>query len=165
MTEIERWNAAVDTRKRAKHEAKLGRTTGRPIGPIVPKPGSAHPFRRAQAYYMHVLELKSKYQHDLPLLQTLINGLPPYRSRGHGGKHRTKNRTGVPAPRSKYQPHQGRSEAARRVFSALPAEQRAFIRRIEKNFAEYANEDTGPALIGVCSTEANQLLAALREEK
>jgi hypothetical protein len=101
-----------------------------------PKPGSAKPFKRAQAYYMEVLALKQKYSNDLGLLQSLINGLPPYKSRGHGGKHRTKNHITIPAPRSKYQPHHGKSECARRVFSALPAEQRAYIRRIEGEVME-----------------------------
>lgn len=136
MTELEQWNARVDAAKKAEHEAKLGRTTGRPITPVVPKPGSAHPFKHAKAYYMHVLELKAEHANNLGLLQLLINALPPYRSRGHGGKHRTKNRITIPAPRSKYQPHQGKSECGRRVFSALPAEQRAFIRRIEGEVVE-----------------------------
>lgn len=132
---IEVWNAAVEAKKQARHERRLGATTGRPIGRVEPKPGSAKPFKRAQACYMHVLELKQQYGHDLMLLQALINGMPPYTSRGHGGKHRTKNRTlsGVfrTIGRSKYVPHQGKSECVRRVFSALPAEQKAFIRRIE----------------------------------
>ena len=55
---IEAWNAAVDARKQARHERRLGATTGRPIGKVEPKPGSAKPFKRAQAMYMEVLKLK-----------------------------------------------------------------------------------------------------------
>jgi hypothetical protein len=114
MTEtIEQWNARIDAERAAKHAAKRGT-----IETPEPKTGSAKPFRRAREMYMSVLELKAKHQFDTLLLQALMNAFPQYRSRGHGGRHRTKNRTILGAwnqSRSKYMPHQGERECARRA--------------------------------------------------
>ena len=92
-------------------------------------------FKRAAALYMQALELKQQYAHDLLTLQMLINALPAYVSRGHGQrpKHMAPSCMGKwTQPRSKYQPHQGKSECARRVFQALPKAQRDYIRSIER---------------------------------
>ena len=136
---VEQWNAEVEARKQARHERRLGATTGRPVVKAERKPGAAKPFKRAQAMFMQILALKQKLAHNLPELQIAINSFPPYVSRGHGWRGRIKNRTlsGVwrTVGRSKYVPHQGKSEMARRVFQALPAEQKAFIRRIEGKVA------------------------------
>ena len=91
----------------------------------------AKPFKRAAALYMEALELKATYGNNLTLLQTLINALPPYVSRGHGRKPRRMCRTTTATARSKYMPHQGKSECARRVFQSLPKDRRAYIRSIE----------------------------------
>lgn len=118
---IEQWNAKVVPRNTRRQRSSGDR-----------KPGGAKPFKRAAKLYMEALELRSKHANDLLLLQMLINGLPAYVSRGHG------HRWGYSAPRtnfyprgSKHMPHQGKSECARRVFQALPAAQRAYIRSIE----------------------------------
>lgn len=119
MNEIEEWNAAVDAAKQAKLLAKV--EDGMEFIQPEPKQGSNQPFKRAKKMYMDVLELKAKHQNDTLLLQTLVNAFPAYVSRGHGGRHRTKNRTVLGAwnqARSKYEPHQGARECARRRVSA-----------------------------------------------
>jgi hypothetical protein len=64
-------------------------------------------------------------------LQSTLAGLGAYVSRGHGRAPRKMCRTNFRGGQSKYQPHQGKSECARRVFQALPKAQRAYIRSIE----------------------------------
>lgn len=116
---IEQWNARIDAERKAKLLGKLA--DGAEFVQPEAKQGSMHPFKRARKMFMDVLELKSQYQHDTLLLQTLINAFPAYRSRGHGGHHRTKNRTILGCwnqDRSKYMPHQGKRECARRVRAA-----------------------------------------------
>lgn len=121
MESIEQWNARVTAEKQAKLLSKV--QDGMEFVQPEPKQGSANPFKRAKKMYMEVLELKAKHQYDTMLLQALINAFPAYRSRGHGGRHRTKNRTVLGRwnqQRSKYSPHQGARECARR---ALPNSQ------------------------------------------
>lgn len=96
--------------------------------------GKSQPFKRAAAMYMEVLALRSKLQNNLPELQLAMNSFPGYQSRGHGWKPKLWQRTILGnwnQDRSKYRPHQGKSECARRVFQALPTEHRALIRRVE----------------------------------
>ncbi len=119
---IEQWNAKV-----------VPRNTRRQLSSPDRKPGGAKPFKRAAALYMQTLELRQKYAKDLVLLQALINGLPEYKSRGHGRTPPRMCRTNFYPRGSKYQPHQGKSECARCVFQALPAAQRAYIRSIERD--------------------------------
>lgn len=117
---IEQWNAKV-----------VPRNTRRQLSSPDRKPGSAKPFKHAAALYMQTLELRQKYANDLSMLQMLINGLPAYISRGHGHRkgYSASRENFYPRP-SKYRPHQGKSECARRVFQALPAAQRAYARRL-----------------------------------
>ena len=92
---------------------------------------NGRPFARAAAMYMQVLALRERFQHDLAALRFALSGVPEYRSRGHGRTPRRMARTNFYPRPSKYQPHQGKSEAARRLFQALPKAQRAYIRSIE----------------------------------
>ena len=117
---IEQWNAKV-----------VPRNTRRQLSSPDRKPGGAKPFKRAAKLYMEALEMRQKYANDLTMLQMLINGLPEYKSRGHGHTPPRMCRTNFHRNHSKYMPHQGKSECARRVFQALPAAQRAYIRSIE----------------------------------
>lgn len=97
--------------------------------------GKPQPLKRAAALYMEILALRSKLMNNLPALRVALAALPDYVSRGKGGKrpkHMARSILGRwTEDRSKYQPHQGKSECARRVFQALPASERAFIRSIE----------------------------------
>lgn len=118
---IEQWNAKV-----------VPRNTRRMQGNDNRKPQDHKAFKRASALYMQALELRQKYANNLSMLQMLINGLPEYKSRGHGRTPPRMCRTNFHRSHSKYTPHQGKSECARRVFQALPAAQRAYIRSIER---------------------------------
>ena len=118
---IEQWNAKVTPRNTRRMRSSDNR-----------KPQDPKAFKRAKALYMQGLELKTKWAYDLTMLQMLINGLPEYKSRGHGRAPRRMCRTNFHRNHSKYQPHQGKSECARRVFQAMPAAQRAYIRSIER---------------------------------
>ena len=118
---IEQWNAKV-----------VPRNTRRMKGNDNRKPQDPKAFKRPKALYMQGLDLKAKYANNLGLLQMLINGLPEYKSRGHGRRVPVMVRTNHFPRGSKYRPHQGKSECARRVFQALPAAQRAYIRSIER---------------------------------
>lgn len=56
-------------------------------------------------------------------LQTAIQGLGEYKSRGHGGRYKAHGKHNkcmkkMLNQRSKYQPHQGKREIARRVQQA-----------------------------------------------
>lgn len=117
---IEQWNANVVPRNTRRQRSSGDR-----------KPGGAKPFKRAAKLYMEALDLRQKYANDLSMLQMLINALPGYVSRGHG--HRwgySAPRTNFHGSRSKYQPHQGKSEAARRMFQAMPKVDRAYARKL-----------------------------------
>jgi hypothetical protein len=117
---IEQWNAKVVPRNTRRQRSSGDR-----------KPGSAKPFKRAAKLYMEALELRQKHANDLSMLQMLINGLPAYISRGHGHRkgYSASRENFTPRP-SKYKPHQGKSECARRVFQAMSKEDRATARRI-----------------------------------
>ena len=136
---IEQWNAEVVPRNTHRQRSNSAR-----------KPGGAKPFKRASALYMQALDLKAKHANDLLTLQLLINGLPAYGSRGHGHVFgRSAPRTNFHRSRSKYQPHQGKSEAARRVFQAMPHSQRALARRIgDELFGEIGAMVTSEMSIG-----------------
>lgn len=116
---IEQWNAKV-----------VPRNTRRMQGNDTRKPQDPKAFKRASALYMQALELRTKYAKDLVLLQALINALPEYKSRGHGRTPRRMCRTNFHRSCPKYQPHQGKSECARRVFQAMSKQDRAFARRV-----------------------------------
>lgn len=121
---IEQWNARVTPRNTKRLQGNDNR-----------KPQDPKAFKRAKALYMQGLELKAKYATDLMLLQMLINGLPAYKSRGHGRRVPVMVRTNFHNGRSKYQPHQGKSECARRVFQAMSKPYRAYIQAIEGEVA------------------------------
>lgn len=100
----------------------------------VVKPGSRHPFKRVLALYAKVEEIRQKFAIDTLEYQVAIAALPPYESHGKGAKYRTKNRLIAGRwnqSRSKYVPHQGKSECARRVFQAAPAWVRKETRLME----------------------------------
>lgn len=78
------------------------------------EPVVRNPFKRAKALYMHILGLRVNMQNSLPELAQALGALPEYRSRGHGGKYRVMTRQNYRS-RSKYQPHQGKQECARRL--------------------------------------------------
>lgn len=94
------------------------------------KTQKGRPFKRASALYMQALELRTKFAKDLVLLQAMINGMPEYKSRGHGRTPPRMCRTNFHRSHSKYTPHQGKSECARRVFQAMSKQDRAFARRV-----------------------------------
>jgi len=56
---------------------------------------------------------------DKSQMMSALTAIPTYTSRGHGGKHRAKARFGFAFAQrgqaSKYQPHQGKNEIARRL--------------------------------------------------
>lgn len=116
---IEQWNAKV-----------VPRNTRRQLSSGDRKPQDPKAFKRAKALYMQGLELKTKWAHDLTMLQMLINGLPEYKSRGHGCTPPRMCLTNFHRSNSKYMPHQGKSECARRVFQAMSKQDRAFARRV-----------------------------------
>jgi hypothetical protein len=86
-------------------------------------PGSNRPFKRERALLAAMKAIVDKGLEPVDREAELAL-LPPYHSRGHGGRHRTKNRSGTRAlrDRSKYDPAQEdlkHAEAAsRRHFSA-----------------------------------------------
>jgi hypothetical protein len=125
--EIQQWNAKV-----------VPRNTRRSLGSPERKPGSGKPFKRASQLYMQALDLKAKHANNLSLLQMLINALPEYKSRGHGRTPPRACQTNFNYRGGNYAgryPVQGKSECARRVFQAMPAAQRAYIRSIEAEVA------------------------------
>ena len=108
---IEQWNAKVVPRNTRRQRSSGDR-----------KPGGAKPFKRAAKLYMEALELRQKYANNLSMLQMLINGLPAYISRGHGHRkgYSASRENFYPRP-SKYKPHQGKSECARRCPAPMPS--------------------------------------------
>lgn len=98
------------------------------------KAGSLHPFKRLRELMAKVELIRQEFVFGSLEYQVAIAALPPYKGRGHGGHHRTQNRViggRWSQDRSKYAPHQGKTEAARRVFQAMPAEIRRETRRVE----------------------------------
>lgn len=96
--------------------------------------GSLHPFKRAAELYTAIMECRAANQGALFELQQKLAEFPPYVSRGHGWKGRVKNRligAKWSEDRSKYSPHQGRSESARRAFWRLSPAQQVYVRGIE----------------------------------
>lgn len=113
-------------RRDARRAEKLPRDTRRPAA--ICKQGSLHPFKHASALYTAIIETRARLQDNLFELQQSLAAFPPYVSRGHGWKGRIKNRTiegRWNQDRSKYVPHQGNKERAKRVFYSLSPEQRA----------------------------------------
>jgi hypothetical protein len=120
----EMWNARVDA-KRA------------PPGTVPkqePKTGSLRPFKHASKLYTDIMNLRASWPAgDLMGLQLALGEFAPYVSHGHGWKGRIKNRTIEGIMRrheSKPYPNPGRSEAARRVFQAMPKRGRWLVREI-----------------------------------
>ena len=126
----EQWNARVDAARREHDANRL--FIRRP--PAEPKPGSRHPFKHADTLYNEIVETRARLQGNPLNLQEALSAFPPYISRGHGGKHRTRNRTIAGILRrheSKLYPNPGQSEAARRVFQALSPWERKLAREVE----------------------------------
>lgn len=99
---------------------------------VARKPGSLHPFKRLKMLMDKVELIRQEHAIGSFEYNTAIAALPSYTSRGHGGAHRTANRliTGRwNQSRSKYTPHQGKSEIARRLFQAAPAWIRDTVRK------------------------------------
>lgn len=129
--EVEAWNQAISERRQqdlAQRKSTLARPTRTPRVP------SRHPFKALLELRAKVEEIRQQFVFGSMEYQIAIAALPPYKGRGKGGGHRTKNRLVAGRwnqDRSKYAPHQGKSEKARRVFQAMPAWIRAETRRVE----------------------------------
>ena len=76
-------------------------------------PGSRHPFKHAKAMAEEIAKIRDakvgpEYDFKSATDQEIaLHALPLYRSRGHGGRHRTKNASGAGRTlrdRSKYDP-------------------------------------------------------------
>lgn len=89
--------------------------------------GSLHPFKRAITLGRRIIALQEEHfdpdaSHGIPTaLRLALAQLPEYISRGHGGRHRTKNKVIGGAwsqDRSIYTPHQNTRECARRANHA-----------------------------------------------
>jgi hypothetical protein len=137
---IDQWNAAVDVARAVKWKGRM-RALGSDIDftPRQPKPGSLHPFKHASALYTAIIETRARLQDNLFELQQALAAFPPYVSRGHGWKGRIKNRTiegRWNQDRSKYLPHQGVSEAARRVYQGMNGTIRGATREIAAQLME-----------------------------
>lgn len=74
---------------------------------------NSNPFSRSRAIFSAITEALAISQHHFSMLK--MAGMFEYKSRGHGGKHRAKSakRQRILGA-SKYQPHQGKQEIARR---------------------------------------------------
>lgn len=85
------------------------------VGDFVRLPGSRKPFRRSIELHQKIIDRLAELASALPTdRQIAMSAIPPYTSRGHGGKHRTKNRligAQWSQDRSKYDP---RTEDTRR---------------------------------------------------
>ena len=130
--ELQEWNATVEAKRR---EQLAGRksTLARPVR--TPRNPSRHPFKALLELRKAVDEARQKFVFGTLEYQVEIAKLPPYKGRGKGGHHRVKNRViggHWYQDRSKYSPHQGKSERARRVFQAAPAWIREETRRVEE---------------------------------
>ena len=115
----EQWNAKVQ----ARNSERLMRKTVERGGNLEfvqpePKPGSRTPFKRARELLMRALELRQKYQQEPFTLSVELANLPAYFSRGHGRQPRRMQPSCFSRTlenRSRYQPHQGKREMARRA--------------------------------------------------
>lgn len=131
----EQWNARVQAEK-SERLMRRAKERGGDLDFVVPepKPGSRHPFKHAAKLYTEIVETRARLQSNLFALQEALAAFPPYVSRGHGWRRPIKNRTlaGIlNQHESKPYDNPGRSEAARRVFQSLPANQRRIAREIE----------------------------------
>lgn len=129
--EVEAWNRAVATR-RQKDLAKRKSTLTKWVR--VSRVPSLHPFKALLELRAKVELIRQKFVFGSLEYEIEIAKLSPYKGRGHGGHHRTKNRViggRWSQDRNKYIPHQGKSEIARRVFQAMPAEIQRETRRVE----------------------------------
>jgi len=132
----ERWNARVATAR----DEELQSRKGYWISPAKRQP--RHPFKRAAKLYTEIINLRASMQNNLTGLQLALSEFPPYVSRGHGWKGRVTNRLiggQWSHDRSKYSPHQGRSEAARRVYQRLTPYQCKLAREIAAEELERAS--------------------------
>lgn len=130
--EIEAWNKAVDAKRREDLAARKS-TLARP--PRTPRVPSRHPFKALLDLRTKVDRIRETFAFDSLDYQVAIAALPPYKGRGKGGGHKVRNRLvggRWSQDRSKYKPHQGKSEMARRVFQAMPAWVREETRRVEE---------------------------------
>ena len=102
-------------------QAEVIRTAVDEFVPPGRKPGSLHPFKRANALFQTVCDVYAQHSKNPIDLKIALEALPGYESRGHGYHGRLMQRTVLGKwkhDRSKYQPHQGRSECARRLATA-----------------------------------------------
>lgn len=117
------------------------------------KPGSLKPFWRANRLFQKICDLHAQHPDGGMALQLALGALPVYVSHGHGGKHRTKNRTITGRwnqDRSKYAPHQNQKECARRVLQSLPRDQQVLARSMSKQlFEEMRDEDRRELGVGL----------------
>ena len=130
--EVEVWNKEVSTR-RQQDLAQRKATFARPVR--TPRVPSRHPFRALLELRAKVDKIREEFAFGSVEYFTEIAKLPLYKGRGKGGQHRTKNRVIAGRwnqTRSKYEPHQGKSERARRVFQASPKWIREETRRVEE---------------------------------
>lgn len=108
--------------------------------------GSLKPFKRAGELFQRVCDVHAQHPDGGVPLQIALTALPAYVSHGHGGKHRTKNRTITGRwiqDRSKYAPHQNQKECARRVLQSLPPDQQALARSMSKQLFEEMRDEQG----------------------
>lgn len=130
--EVEIWNAAVNTEREVQLAGRKS-TRARPVK--TPRDPSRHPFRAMLELRAKVDKIREEFAFGSVEYFIEIAKLPPYKGRGHGGRHKTENRLidgRWNQDRSKYKPHQGKSERARRVFQAMPAWVREETRRVEE---------------------------------
>ena len=79
----------------------------------------SRPFARANAMHAAILSILTATTSHFAAAGA-IEALGEYKSRGHGGKHRPqRSRPVMRGGRSKYQPHQGKKECARRVAQGV----------------------------------------------
>ena len=130
--EVEEWNKTVSQKRRQDLTARKS-TLARPVK--TPRDPSRHPFKALLELREKADKIREEFAFGSTEYFAAIALLPPYKGRGHGGHHRTENRTidgRWNQDRSKYKPHQGKSERARRVFQAMPAWIREETRRVEE---------------------------------
>ena len=130
--EVEAWNKALTDRRQQDLVARKATLTRPAKTPRVP---SLHPFKALLELRARVDKIRETFAFGSIEYITAIATLPLYKGRGKGGQHRTANRQidgRWNQSRSKYSPHQGKSECARRVFQAMPTWVREETRRVEE---------------------------------